>query len=1189
MQKVYSLLRKNIRWRAVSLIFMAVQSNAFAAAQDSSNVSLNFTNQPIENVFIALEKQTGYTVFFSGSTLDGNTPITVKVSQVTLSNALAAVLRGKNITWTIKHKGIVLSKKPVAADAPAEPVNLADTVPLINVSGVVVDAKGNPIPAATVSLKGYPRGQGTDNMGRFSFTRVPGNGTLVFSSLGYDPKQVRIGGRGEIRVALDSSIRDIQGVEVFSTGYQSIPKERATGSFVQLDNKLLSRTPSTNILDRISHVTNGLRFDASNTTGTQYIIRGYSTINASRQPLLVVDGFPYEEVSGKQIIEQLNPNDVESITVLRDAAAASIWGARSGNGVIVITTKKGNYNSKTTVTFTSNLTFKEKMPISKISQISPADALNFERNLFNTGYYNKNDDLYPLVNYFPIVSPAVEILLAARRNNISASEAEKQLAQLSSHDVRDDISKYFLRKPFSQQYNINLNGGNAKTNYYTSVGYDRDLGDAVGSKADRYTISLSSASKVTKFLELSTSAWFSQHSSQSKLVEYTSLLPYNGQTFNTVAPYTMLADKFGRPLHIPHPASGLRQPYVDTISTSGLMDWHYRPIDELNTGNNSLKTDNIRLNGNLRFNIIDGLKLDIKGQYMKANSTLESFASKDAFSNRHLVNTFMGYDNLGNIRYPYPIGGSLATTRSSESAWNLRAQLTYSKDWRRNAINSLIGFESSETKYDSESNMLIGYDPETLGFTKSVDYSNTYITRPGKSPALIPFPSNLRATLRRFRSSFANASYVYDSKYTITASARIDEANTMGVKANLRRLPLWSVGAGWNITNENFLSIPTINLLNLRVTYGWNGNLNNAVSQLATISYFQHQTPYSNLPTALISTPPNPNLTWEKVKTFNIGLDYKILNNRISGTIEIYQKKGEDLIGFIPADPTTGVQPFLITNYASIKTNGFDLQINANAIKRGLLSWNIIGNISYTTDKVTNFKSLNPDAEKNSENYLNPGFLSIGKSMYQMYAYKWGGLEPKTGDPRGIVADTLAPYYVAVNSTNTKPEDLVHFGSAIPRITGNILNTFTIQRFSLSFNITFRLKYFIKRTSIDYMSLIRNWTGHSDYGLRWQQPGDETKTDVPSEIYSFNPLREKFYAYSSVLIEKGDHIRLQDLRLDYNIPIKNSASDLVTNITISAMTSNVAILWRANKKSIDPDFLGYKPQRSFTAGISASF
>src|SRR5687768_1904700 len=143
MQQVYSQLWKNVKWRAVSLIFMAVQSNAFAAAQDSSNVSLNFTNQPIENVFIALEKQTGYTVFFSGSTLDGNTPITVKVSQVTLSNALAAVLRGKNITWTIKHKGIVLSKKPVAADAPAEPVNAADTVPLINVSGIVVDAKGN--------------------------------------------------------------------------------------------------------------------------------------------------------------------------------------------------------------------------------------------------------------------------------------------------------------------------------------------------------------------------------------------------------------------------------------------------------------------------------------------------------------------------------------------------------------------------------------------------------------------------------------------------------------------------------------------------------------------------------------------------------------------------------------------------------------------------------------------------------------------------------------------------------------------------------------------------------------------------------------------------------------------------------------------------------------------------------------
>lgn len=1189
MQKVYSLLRKNIRWRAVSLIFMAVQSNAFAAAQDSSNVSLNFTNQPIENVFIALEKQTGYTVFFSGSTLDGNTPITVKVSQVTLSNALAAVLRGKNITWTIKHKGIVLSKKPVAADAPAEPVNLADTVPLINVSGVVVDAKGNPIPAATVSLKGYPRGQGTDNMGRFSFTRVPGNGTLVFSSLGYDPKQVRIGGRGEIRVALDSSIRDIQGVEVFSTGYQSIPKERATGSFVQLDNKLLSRTPSTNILDRINNVTNGLNYNQANVSGTQYIIRGFSTLNADRHPLVVVDGFPYEELSGKGIIERLNPNDIESITVLKDAAAASIWGARSGNGVIVITTKKGSYNSKPEISFTSNITLSEKLQLSKIPIISSPDAIAFEKDLFNTGYYNVYDDLYPSFNYYPILSPATEILLSGRRNEMPVADVEKQLSRLSQHDVRNDIAKYFLKSPLLQQYSINISGGGAYTNYFTSIGYDNNQGDATGNKSERYTINLSTNSKINKIIELSTNLAYTQSVIKDPIINFRTLLPINGESFTNIAPYTMLADETDRPLHVPTNSGGLRIPYIDTISTTGLYDWHFKPIEELDHGGSKQKSDNMRISANLRFNILTGLKLDLKGQYIKTNSINDLYSSEQAYSNRDLINRFMNYDALGNIIYPYPVGGKLTTTASNEASWNIRVQLNYNKNWKKHDINGIAGFETNETKHNLQSTSFLGYNPETLTFSKNVDFKNAYIIRPEGYSMPIAQSTDSRATVKRFRSYYTNASYVYDSKYTLSGSARIDEANILGTNANLRRVPLWSAGAAWNLTNEGFMHSNKLNLLNLRVTYGWSGNINNLVSQLTTIAHYNFPSLYSTLPYAIILTPPNPDLTWEKVKTLNVGLDLRAFNNRLSGTFEIYQKKGEDLIGPTIADPTTGIAAIFTTNYASIKTRGIDLRISGVIISTKKIDWTATANIGHNTEIVTDYKYLIPGADKNSDNYISSSYIHKGKPLYQLYAYKWGGLSSKTGTPQGYLSDTLAPYNLAVNSENTTPDDLVHFGSMIPRFYGNFLNSFSIQKFTLSFNIVYKFNYYFRRQSINYTNLITYWAGHSDYGSRWQNPGDETKTNVPSAIYAADPLRERFYTNSSILVEKADNIRLQDLRLDYNMPIYLPGNKFLSSINIFAMATNLGIIWRANKYNIDPDSPSMPLQKTYSFGIGAKF
>lgn len=1179
MQKVYSLLRKNVKWRAVSLIFMAVQSNAFAAAQDSSNVSLNFTNQPIENVFIALEKQTGYTVFFSGSTLDGNTPITVKVSQVTLSNALAAVLRGKNITWTIKHKGIVLSKKPVTAEAPAEPANAAlDTVPMINVSGVVVDAKGNPIPAATVSLKGYPRGQGTDNMGRFSFTRVPGNGTLVFSSLGYDPKQVRIAGRGEIRVALDSAIREISAVEVVSTGYQYIPKERATGSFVQIGNETLNRSVSTNVMDRLTNVTSSLKIEREG--GSEISIRGLSTINANMKPLIVIDGFPYEEAAGADtrsiFLNNLNPNDIESVTILRDAAAASIWGARSGNGVIVITTKRGAYNKKISVQLSSSVNIFQKPRINDLPIISSRDAIEYERKAFQAGRYNSYDDLFPQLKRFPVISPAMEIMLAQRRNAITPDEAQRQLDQLANHDVRDDINKYLIRDAINQQYNLNISGGSERANYYASIGYDKNLESTKGNEYNRITLRFENTYKPIKIIELNAYITYTQNKNKTNGIEFNQFIADGGAT---AAPYTFLADKNGNALHVPF-SNGYRQPYLDTASSPGLLDWHYKPLDELKYNDRTSNSNAVRFGGGVKVQILPELNAEFRGQYENTTGEFRRHSTIESYFVRNLINQFMYVDAAGNLVYPVPMGSILNLDNSVQKTWNVRGQLNYAKNWDLHSLVGIVGIESRESKYDRTQNTLFGLNPITGTYATNMDFNTNFTKRPMGRGKIGSGGNQLFSTINRFVSYYGNLSYYLFNKYNITASARLDASNIFGVSANMRQVPLWSLGTSWDISKENFYNFNAIPHLKLRVTYGINGNVDNTATALPTFLYQSNPNTYISEPYATMATPPNPGLTWEKIKILNAGLDYNTRNERVSGSIDFYTKKGLDLIGIIESEATTGVSSYK-GNYASIKARGLDIMLNAILIKRKInISTSLL--FSYNMNEVTDYDL---STAITASNYLNGSLPIKGKPLHTVYSYKWAGLDPKTGDPRGYVADTIAPFTEVLTGTNTQPEDLLYNGNATPPYFGSWINTISYKDLSLTFNITYRFGAHFRRPSINYNNLLTSWGGHSDYALRWKSPGDELKTIIPSEPATFFDDRYSFYSQSEVLVEKSDIVRFKDIRISYNF------SDLLSRSKTSAQiyfyVNNVGVIWRANKYNLDPEGQSFiSAPRSYAVGLN---
>jgi TonB-dependent SusC/RagA subfamily outer membrane receptor len=392
--------------------------------------------------------------------------------------------------------------------------------------------------------------------------------TLIVSHIGYKEKRVAIQGQSvnPLMIKLEASSTQLREVTV-STGYQHISKERATGSFDFVDNKLLNRGVSSGILARLKGIASGLSFNQSTyipggiqNNQSKIAIRGRSTIYANPSPLIVVNNFPYDGD-----LSTINPDDVESITILKDAAAASIWGAYSGNGVIVITTKSGKFRQPLKVSFGTNITIGNKPDIFYTPTIHSKDYIIAEEYLFKNGYYNNQITAW---NH-PALPPAVEILIQQKNGIISPSQAELQLMQLGNLDIRKDEYKYFYRKSINQQYGLNLSGGDNIQRYYFSVGYDKDLSNVNGNNNNRITINASNTySILRKKIELTTAVTYTQEKTEE-----------NGITKLPVGyPYLTLADSLGRPIAIPYEHSST---YLDTVGGGKLLDWHYYPLEEV--------------------------------------------------------------------------------------------------------------------------------------------------------------------------------------------------------------------------------------------------------------------------------------------------------------------------------------------------------------------------------------------------------------------------------------------------------------------------------------------------------------------------------------------------------------------------------------------------------------------------------
>jgi TonB-dependent SusC/RagA subfamily outer membrane receptor len=802
-----------LRLLFIILVFGILQASATGYSQQ---LNLNKESITIKEIFKAVKQQMGYDVLWQKGQIDDSRKLKVRFNNATVYQVMNTCLEGQGITFIIEEKSIILQKIQRISSATSFRQDS------ILVSGKVTDENNKPMAGASVKIKYGTQVAVTNAGGQFRIYAPNAESILQLSFIGYAIKEIPLKNNTSrsFVVQLLPATGNLSEVQVVSNGYQDLARERATGSFEVVTAKQLEHSNDPNLLKRLEGITTSLNFNNNSTFNTtvsgttvsvtnrgrstlaDLTIRGRNTLTPSDQPfnnsgfpLLVIDG-----IASAYNIDQINPEDVESVTILKDAASASIWGSRAANGVLVVKTKRGNYTQPLSVSLNTNFSLTEKPDLFYRKRMSTSDFIDAQRERFiREGTPLPDPAVTGSTDGQNVVSPVAEIMNDyLYRNVITESEANAQLDALRGIDVRHDISKYLLRKPLIQNYSLGISGGNKAAAHRFSAGYSKTQGNTLQSGTDRINISYNGSTRPLKGLELN---WNASYGQQHK--DFQGGNTAVGTETTQFQPYARLADENGLPLSLPR---FYRPAFIDFLRTtygSNILDMTYKPLEEIYLGSLTGKTQmmNLLLNADYKFD--PSLALSLSYSYNRQLIDEEDYSSKNSAFLRELSNR---YRDPVTLAYGLPYGDILRTSRNASTGQTLRAQLNYSHTWNRHALNAILGMDASDNYTYITGNTFYGYDKDLLTSNNSVNQLTPYSMLYVPGTALLPFNDPLIIDNRnRTLSSYSNAAYTYDNRYTVSGSVRRDGSNLFGATENKSGTPFYSTGLSWNIANEHLL------------------------------------------------------------------------------------------------------------------------------------------------------------------------------------------------------------------------------------------------------------------------------------------------------------------------------------------------------------------------------------------------
>lgn len=1145
----------------IFLSFFLISSKTY-----SQTVTINAKDASLVMICTQINQQTGYNFFYKDDYINSAKKVTVNLKDVPLNKALDICFAGQPVTYKITGKTIVIMQNPA----------YTGNQPKYLIKGRVTDQSNIPLNGIAVMIKGTKKGTTTDEKGEYSI-EVTDKSVLIFRIIGFKTREIPVAGKTTLNVVLEEEAAELNEIEFVSTGYQKIRPEQSTGSLSTIKaREFESRVNTTDFLIGLQNKLPGLLInnDVTFEGNSLFQIRGISTINGSKSPLIVVDGYPTE-----LSLDNINPNEIESVTVLKDAAAATIYGVRASNGVIVIERKKGK-EGKISVNFraTASITPKENYANYRWDKDASGTTINYllevNKIMLPDTWAVMGTSLGLLYNY----PTPVNIYAQQVAGVISEEEANSQIQSLRSYNNTDDYSKLFFRNATTQTYNVDLSGGSENLLYYITANYSNSKSTNIKNGNRSFKLSARTNMKLSKRLSLELTNDFSEGISESAPVP----------SIYSLYPFERLQDENGNPMPVNN-GSYCNPYYNAAIMNLGLLDNLYYPLKDLNEINDNNNSVHNRFSATLRYKLGRDFDFNVGGVYEISSSNAKHLAGASSSEVCQLVNRYTQNGEAG-LDFKIPKGDFMKQQKSQTNGYTVRAQLNYEKKFLENhSLNMILGGEVRQVINQSSSSAYFGYSDQTL-LQQPVDL--VFLSKPVSSPYASYNPTLSYTSLfaqtftdNRYISLYSNLAYIYKGRYTLTGSIRMDQSNLFGTNSKYKYRPLWSVGAGWNIHKEEFMkSIPWIKSLRLRGAVGFNGNVaKNSLPQIIASDGLNKWD--KTLKKLDLSSPANSKLRWEKTYNTNIGLDYSIFKS-ITGNIDYYIKKSTDVLANNSIDPTKGVTSAMI-NKSAILNKGLEISLHADWISNKRLNWNTGFIFSYNRSRILEVYNtyITPKATTSQSFYYANGDRTDYLKDYPigaLFTYRYAGVD-STG--RTLIYDKDGNRK-NFDEDNKGVDDVDYKGTKIPSFNIGLSNRVDIGNFYVYVMLNYYGGFNV-RVPVPTATSLRPLEGASNY---WREAGDENKPGILQRTSEFN-----YYDYLSNcdrFLANGAYLTLGDLTVSYSFKKSEWLKGTpLSNIEVRLQAANIFTIGfnRYNYSVATRDYAKKYLTPTYTFNINLSF
>ncbi len=1094
-------LRKNtiFKLRRYFLLFAIIFCfNQVKSQFIEKKIVLNLVNVKLSEAVNAIRKQVSYEFFYDVDKLDNNPKISINVKDMPLKEALDKILTNTDIGYQIDGNVIILKLKgsnnnsSVKKTKPNTGVVTVDESLLV--TGKVVNETGEPIQGASVIIKGNAKGTKTDENGKYTI-QVKQSDALVFSVLGFKKKEIIVGQSRIINLVLETDVAQLE--QVVKTGYSTKKISELTGSVQKISgNDIRKSVTTSDPAALLKGRATGLYISEQNSgdptsKGGQIFVRGQSSIAGvgvdqfnesvmpalSYGPLLVVDGVIMPNQDLKDIV---TPQEIEDITILKDASAAAIYGSRAAAGVLVVTTKKGAASQ-------TNIMAEIKSGVNRPNQgtirfLSGQELYDMQKKYYTQDYQINN---------------------AGLRRQYPDLESYLNYKLPTTTDVANSFNwpGYVLRSSNTTEVNLSANGGNDRTHYYMNGTYYDEQSTGVQNGIVRKTFRMNLESRLNNRLTANVSLNGILNNKLKGKEGYASML-YN------LTPWAS-----------PYNADGSLKPFL-SYKMGGNTKQNDNPIF-------SQQYNYIKSRGQLFFG---SFKLNYRiNDWLNISSTNSGNLNFNKEVNYLDVRTFSG--GLSD----FASQGFLGTNTSNLMSFLTSNQLNFRKTFGDHLLQALAAMEFGKTTVEfattNVNHVRAGYPEISLGSQIGSFYDSSAYGIPATKAGNVEGGSDLKAIY----SMFSELSYTFRSRYSMSGSVRTDASSSFG--RNNRYGTFFSGGAAWVVIGEPFMkNVKWISNLKLRGNYGTTGS--QLGDNFLTQTLYNPSYTYSGSNAALISVLGNPNLKWEVTKIFSLGIELGLFK-RIDATIDFYTRRSENLLSKVQLPSLVGF-PAQWQNTASVSNKGLEVLINSANIVEKKFNWASSFNISLNINKIISV----PNGSLRQGYGFNRFYLYPGDDINLLKAVKYAGVDPQTGKPqfekllfddKGNVTGVKLVNTLAEIDGLSNPRQFQKIGSFQPKYFGGLTNTFTYKQFNLNVLITYAMKYvlydalaeFIQGTSVQSYNQIAFLKNQID----WQAPGQTDATEPL--LYYHNNTK---YTGSTKYIHDASHVSLRNVRLAFDFP-----------------------------------------------------